>query len=57
MLSLAGFKGSELFGRRSQLVVFAICGVALVGFGIKFIYDAGMGMSAALALVSISTAQ
>jgi len=40
LLSLAGHKGTELFGSRSQRVVSAVCGVALVGFGLKFLYDA-----------------
>jgi threonine/homoserine/homoserine lactone efflux protein len=44
VLSFAGFKGSEAFGRRSQKVIAAVCAVALVGFGVKFIYDASVGL-------------
>jgi len=40
-LSLASHKGSELMGGRVQQVVLAVCGVALVGFGCKFLWDAG----------------
>jgi len=46
VLSLAGFKGSEVFGTRAQLVVSAVCGVVLAGFGAKFLYDAGVGIAA-----------
>lgn len=44
VLSLAGFTGSEVFGRRAQTVVSVVCGIAMVGFGAKFIYDAGSGI-------------
>ena len=43
VLSLAGFKGTELFGQRSQQVVSLACAVVLMGFGLKFTWDAGMG--------------
>ena len=43
VLSVAGFKGSEVFGKRAQTAVSAICGIVLVGFGAKFLYDAGIG--------------
>lgn len=56
VLSLAGFKGSELFGRRSQGVVSAVCGIMLLGFGIKFLYDGGTGLHAAMALAAIRNA-
>ncbi|NUQ62468.1 MAG: LysE family transporter [Pirellulales bacterium] len=42
-LSLVGNKGAGLFGDRSQRAVSAVCGAALLGFGAKFIYDAGAG--------------
>ncbi|MDY0167847.1 MAG: LysE family transporter [Thermoguttaceae bacterium] len=41
VLSAAGYKGSELYGRRAQLAISAVCGVLLVGFGVKLLYDAG----------------
>lgn len=44
VLSYAGFKGSRALGNRSQQVISAICGVVLLGFGLKFIYDAAIGM-------------
>ncbi|MFW6169042.1 MAG: LysE family transporter [Planctomycetota bacterium] len=40
-LSLLGFKGTETFGQRSQQIVSAVCGALLVGFGLKFVWDAG----------------
>jgi threonine/homoserine/homoserine lactone efflux protein len=40
VLSFAGFKGSEALGNRSQKVISAICAVALLGFGVKFVFDA-----------------
>jgi threonine/homoserine/homoserine lactone efflux protein len=44
VLSLAGFKGAEVFGRRAQVAVSAVCGMMLLGFGMKFVWDAvGMG--------------
>ncbi len=45
VLSFAGFKGSEAFGNRSQKAISAICAVMLLGFGVKFIYDAATAMS------------
>ncbi|TWU34302.1 LysE family transporter [Novipirellula artificiosorum] len=42
VLSMAGFKGSEIFGERAQFVVSAVCGVVLLGFGGKFLYDASL---------------
>jgi threonine/homoserine/homoserine lactone efflux protein len=44
VLSTAGFKGSEAFGRRAQIGVSLVCGVVLLAFGIKFLVDAGVGM-------------
>lgn len=40
-LSLLGFKGSEVFGKRAQMVVSLVCAVVLLGFGVKFLVDAG----------------
>ncbi len=40
VLSFAGFKGSA-FGNRSQKVISLACAVMLLGFGLKFVYDAG----------------
>jgi threonine/homoserine/homoserine lactone efflux protein len=48
VLSMAGFKGSEIFGQRAQIVVSAVCGIVLLGFGGKFLYDAGIGISLVL---------
>ena len=39
-LSLASFKGTGLFGPRSQRIVLTICAVALFFFGLFFIYNA-----------------
>ena len=39
VLSMAGFKGSEIFGQRSQFVVSAVCGLVLLSFGGMFLYD------------------
>ena len=44
LLSFAGFKGSKAFGDRRQKVIAAVCAVALIGFGVKFIYDASVGL-------------
>jgi len=40
VLSLASFKGSRLFGRRTQSIVLSVCGVALLFFAVGFIIDA-----------------
>ena len=40
LLSLASFKGSKLFGGRTQTVVLTVCGVALLLFAAGFIADA-----------------
>jgi threonine/homoserine/homoserine lactone efflux protein len=42
VLSLAGFKGAQAFGQRSQKMVSGVCGVLLFGFGLKFVWDAGV---------------
>lgn len=41
VLSLAGFKGAEVFGKAAQTAVSVVCAVALLGFGLKFLWDAG----------------
>ena len=43
VLSFAGFKGSA-FGRRSQMVISVVCAAMLLGFGVKFVWDAGIGL-------------
>jgi threonine/homoserine/homoserine lactone efflux protein len=40
-LSLAGFKGSQLFAVRGQKVVAVVCAMVLLGFAAKFLCDAG----------------
>jgi threonine/homoserine/homoserine lactone efflux protein len=45
VLSILGFKGSEVFGRRAQTMVAAVCAFVLLGFGAKFLYDAGVGIT------------
>jgi threonine/homoserine/homoserine lactone efflux protein len=40
VLSVVGHKGTEVFGRRAQLMVSAACATVLLGFGLKFLYDA-----------------
>jgi len=39
-LSALSFKGGQFFGKRLQQVLFAICGVFLLFFSAKFIFDA-----------------
>ena len=39
-LSVLSFKGGQFFGERLQQVLFAICGVFLLLFSAKFIFDA-----------------
>jgi len=41
VLSQAGYHGTRVFGPRSQRIVSAVCGVVLLGFGLKFLADAG----------------
>ncbi len=45
VLSQAGHKGSEVFGERSRQVVSLACAVMLLGFGLKFLCDAGIGLT------------
>jgi len=40
LLSSLSFKGSQFFGNRLQKTIFAVCGIALLFFGAKFILDA-----------------
>lgn len=40
MLSALSFKGGNLFGERFQTGTFVVCGLALAGFGVKFVADA-----------------
>jgi len=39
-LSALSFKGGQFFGKRLQQVLFLICGVFLLFFGVKFLFDA-----------------
>jgi len=39
-LSALSFKGGQFFGKRLQRVLFVICGIFLLFFSTKFIYDA-----------------
>jgi len=41
LLSFASFKGTEVFGDRVQKIVLAVCAVALLLFGAKFVIEAG----------------
>lgn len=43
-LSLASHQGTELLGGHIQPMVLVVCGVTLLGFGCKFLYDAGSGL-------------
>jgi len=44
VLSYAGFKGSQALGHRSQKAISTICAAILLGFGLKFLCDAAIGM-------------
>ncbi len=57
VLSMAGFKGSELFGQRSQFVTSAACGLVLLSFGGMFLYDASIGIRLVLATDSLPGVQ
>jgi threonine/homoserine/homoserine lactone efflux protein len=41
VLTIASHKGRSVFGHRTQRVVLAVCGVAMLLFGASFLYDAG----------------
>ncbi len=43
ILSWTSFKGTTLFGPRSQRIVLAVCGAALIVVGVMFLVDAGRG--------------
>ena len=43
-LSWASFNGSKLFGPRSQKIVLLICSIALLFFGLLFIYNAAANL-------------
>jgi threonine/homoserine/homoserine lactone efflux protein len=45
-LSVLSYKGGEFFGRRFQKVVFLVCGVFLLFFGVKFMVDGLTGFFA-----------
>jgi threonine/homoserine/homoserine lactone efflux protein len=47
VLSQAGFHGSQAFGLRCRKVISLVCGVVLFGFGLNFIYDAGVSLLSA----------
>ncbi len=51
LLSLAAFHGSEFFGRRAQRIVFMLCAMALLAFGVKFLWDAAANLAAILPAV------
>ena len=42
ILSQTSFKGARVFAERSQRIVLTICGVALLIFAAKFLFDAGV---------------
>jgi threonine/homoserine/homoserine lactone efflux protein len=44
VLSQAAFRGSQVFGPRSQRVVSVVCAVVLLGFGLKFLFDAAISL-------------
>jgi threonine/homoserine/homoserine lactone efflux protein len=43
-LSFASFKGAECFGHRAQQCISLVCGIMLLGFGAKFVCDAGFSL-------------
>jgi threonine/homoserine/homoserine lactone efflux protein len=44
VLSLAAFGGSQAFGLRSRKVISVICAAVLLGFGLKFLFDAAISL-------------
>jgi threonine/homoserine/homoserine lactone efflux protein len=44
VLSVAAFQGSQAFGSRSQKIISVICAVVLLGFGLEFLYEAGVSL-------------
>ncbi len=49
VLAWTAHKGGQVWGARVQQVVLAICAVALLLFGVKFLTDAGVGIHSLLA--------
>lgn len=45
VLSWAGHHGSQTFGLRSQKVVSVVCAIVLLGFGLKFLCEAGVSLA------------
>jgi threonine/homoserine/homoserine lactone efflux protein len=45
-LSYASFKGTTVFGPRSQRIVLAVCSAAMIVLGVWFIVDAGRSLLA-----------
>jgi threonine/homoserine/homoserine lactone efflux protein len=44
VLSIAGFQSAQVFGKHSQRIISGVCAAMLLGFGMKFVYDAAIGM-------------
>ena len=42
ILSTAGYKGTQALGQRSQTIINAICGMALIFFGLRFLHGAAV---------------
>ena len=55
-LSFASFKGAEIFGDRVQKAVLAVCAVALLLFGAKFVLEAGRLNSCESSYLPVSAA-
>ncbi len=49
LLAWTAHKGGQVWGAKVQQVVLAICAVALLVFGVKFLLDAGAGLHSLLA--------
>ena len=45
VLSWSSFRGSRVFGEKLQRIVLVVCGIVLLIFGGKFIYDACTGLT------------
>jgi threonine/homoserine/homoserine lactone efflux protein len=48
VLSQASYRGGQIFSDKSQPIVLGVCGVALVLFAAKFLFDAFVKLSASL---------
>jgi len=46
LLSFLSFQGGEFFGKKFQTGAFIVCGLALAGFGVKFVADAARTIAA-----------